>query len=238
MEKVSTDNRQNITSKRSDLGKAAVILFLVIILAAGGWYADHSKQKPSSTNKTSPVWVEFSSQKYGLKFNYLKTWGTPNFHVASQQSPGSSSATPIYSIFFSDLTSNQKRPALFITFSPDAPPINNCAVADKNCPTTSFLSGNLIKTMLSQDKKHFVKYTDNSFAVLTYPPSDHTGVLNIAQIVHLSKLGVSAASLSYTLNNVSQSCPKSQLAQNTQTQCITQTDYSDFSQALGSLSSL
>lgn len=237
MEKVSTNIEKNIPSKRPDLWKAVIILFFLIALAIAGWYI-YPKAHKTTSNTPIVSWAEYKATKYGFKFDYLKAWGTPSLHVESQQPlPGASSLTSIYAIAFPDSAAGQRQSALSITFSPDTSASNSCAPSDSNCPGTTFLSASLIKNILAHNKKSFVKYTDTSFATLA-SSSNHSLALNIAQIVNMPKLNVSAASLNYTLSQAAQSCPKSQLAQNTQTQCITQTDYSDFSQALGSLSSL
>jgi len=233
-------NSPNPSPRNPKISKRLVILIVVvaILIGAVGWYVNHSKQKPSGTNQAAASWTEFSSPKYGFKFSYLKSWGTPSLHVESQEPlPGESSPTSIYLVSFSDPGGSQKQSTLSISFSSDTSVQNSCPTTDKNCPGTTFLSGALIKNILTHDKKRFVKYTDTSFSTLASTPN-RSQVLSIVQIVNLSKLNVSAATLNYTLSDAAQSCPKSLLAQNTQTQCITQNDYNNFSQALGSLSSL
>lgn len=223
---------------------ALIVVVLVAVAALafwGGWYAsNHNKNSKSSSNNTSSsVWAEYPNQKYGFKLNYLKSWGAPRLSVGSQQtSSGSSATTSLYTITFSN-TSSSKQPTLYISFSADSAPASNCAQGDKNCPAAPSLSASSIRALLSQNKSQFVKYTASSFTTLTYPSTSlSTAILNIVQIVNLPKLSVSAAGLNYTLSNVPQSCPRSQLAPSTQDKCITQSDYTNFSQSLSSLSPL
>lgn len=182
---------------------------ILIILVSTGWFMWHQRQ-----DKTSQ-WTQYSNSKYGLKFDYLKTWGPPLVTERSGQKGKH------YELAFQ--TDAQRKLSITAAFDSEDAMDSGC-VADR-CGTSKAYTKQDVQNELAQRKKSYVKYGNSFYATLFTNPSDGiVGELYFYQIINLKKVNATAIQIAYTLGG-EKKCPSNQLASNDNTSCITRVTY-------------
>ena len=202
--------------------KILAIATILIILVFTGWLIWHRDQ-----GKTTG-WIQYTNSKYGLKFDYPKSWGLPLLTERSGQKGKH------YELAFQ--TDAQRK--LSITAAFDSKDAMDSGCAGGHCGTSTAYTKQDIQNELAKNKSSYVKYDDSSYATLsTDPTSKIAGELYFYQIINLKKVNSTAIQIAYTLGG-EKKCPSKQLAGNDNASCITQTTYDQVNEFAKSIQSL
>ena len=237
------DNNSNSSSNASPplhrhllSSRNFLVAFVILVIVVIGGFTAAKYHKKSNTPAQS-MWTTYVSQKYGFKFDYLKSWGKPS--VGAYDFLGGKKVA----VSFTNKINNVWKPG-----SP--PPVtthtysiimvsdtaaNACIAKGGECNGGPLATKSMILSQLKKPSAIHARQDSDSFALVsTNPYVKLQSLLEIYQIVSLPRLGISAVYGSYTIGGDSPDCVPNQLSF-ADRGCVTPKDYSDLSKSLKSV---
>lgn len=223
---------------RFKMPKLDIILafgLLVVVIVLASWHAASHKPSSSSNSSATSGWSQYSSSKYGFKFSYPGSWGTPQI-VANKGTTGSQYQV----VFVANPKSKDTNTNKNLTVSIE---MDSADYAKKICPSgqchtiSNVTTSKTIQSDLKTNSKSFVKYDSNSYGFIVVNPPASVSTLTVEQIVNIPKSDVSAATASYSLA-ASKGCAQGKFTPSTKSNCVTQSDYDTVNNALKSIQAL
>jgi hypothetical protein len=214
---------ENNTGATKTFHLANNITVLVIVLVAiaafiGGWYGGTRHNKASTGNKTASSLAIYKNQDNGFQLQYPTDWGSPNF------TSDAAGGTKHYALSFNKASFGNLN--------------YNITISMGQGTSQGVTSSNDVKTVL-KNKRSSVTISDNSsYATVAAVPQLKVSSLSETQIVNLSKISVTAATLTYQITGGLETCSQNKFAASSTGGCIAKTDYDTVNQVLKSLRSL
>jgi hypothetical protein len=207
-----------------------ILLIIVVVFAV--WDGRHNNNSASNSSFSAPAgWNEYKATKYGFKFSYPTSWGTPQV-TADKGKSGNH-----YQIGFTpDPKSKSANKNLSVLIGMDSSDYTSATCSSSACQgPNAALSSKTVQNNLKFGASTFIKRDATSYAFLSSTPD--SSFLTDVQIVNLTQVKASAASAIYRLQSAT-NCPPGKLAPISSKSCVTQASYSDINQVLKSLQDL
>jgi hypothetical protein len=215
------------------LAQNVTVLLLVLVAVVafiGGWYLGTKHQSSSQKAASTSNLLSYKNTKYGFQLMYPSDWGNPSttentinndthYIVRFQKSPVNATSFNI---------------SLWMDYSD---PKNSTCNASKQCFDPSAVTSVNIHDTLKNNKSVLTASDSSSYAIVSNPSGQNISSLTAAQIVNISKIKASAATITYQVSGVS-GCSSNKFATNSTSGCITHSDYETVNQVLKSLKSL
>jgi hypothetical protein len=206
------------TKKTFHLARDLAISVAVIIAVAAffaGWYGGSYHKTKSQSSQSSSL-LTYKDQKNGFQFMYPKNWGNPRF--TKTDADGST----YYALSFAKPPSGNLQYTVSIVMSKG----NNTSNSDG------------VKKVIKNKKSSLAINDDSSYAIVASLPNSQVNSLSATQIVSLNKIGITAATMNYTIMGGSANCPQNKFSTDTSGSCVTKADYDTVNQVLKSIKSL
>lgn len=235
----STPPYNSPKTKRS-YKKLLVFLVLVIILAAVGAFLWPAKKTLSPTASQSP-WADYSSQKYGFKFTYPKSWGNPQVREAVAGSGKHyliSFVSTSTKVGFDPKTKQLVLPNKSEWIEMDsADATSKSCTSETECEVIPGITESAVKTVLSKHDISLAQQDASSYAAVSAAPLyNQQSNLDVYQIVNLPKIKVSAAHGLFHISGKAAGCPQNKFSANIS--CVSRSDYNSLNKTLRSLKAL
>jgi hypothetical protein len=210
---------------KPDIIVSLVLLVIVVVFAV--WDGRHNNSASKSSSSSAAGWSEYKATKYGFKFSYPASWGTPAVSLTKGKT-GS-----FYQVGFTGgVVQKTAKPSVLINmYSKD---YVNTICSQTDCALQKSLDAQAVMDSLKNYLKLFIKHDDSSYATLNYSPSLHSSTLSDTQIVSVPKINVTAAAGLYAVTGAA-SCPIGKFAQATQQGCINNSDYNMLNKVMKSI---
>jgi hypothetical protein len=193
-----------------------IIALVAIVAFIGGWYAGTRHNQTISTSKITAIEASYKNPENGFQLMYPKDWGNPRF--TKTDADGST----YYALSFAKPPSGNLQYTVSIVMSKG----NNTSNGDE------------VKKVIKNKKSSLAINDDSSYAIIASLPNSKVNSLSATQIVGLNKIGITAATMNYTIMGSSANCPQNKFSTDTSGSCITKADYNSVNQVLKSIKSL
>jgi hypothetical protein len=198
-----------------------LLLLAVLVGAVAAFYPDDDKEVAPDP------WGTYTNEEFGIKFDYLKEWGSPDI----QKLPAST-GSQYFVTFTKPLNEKTIIKAVFDSEDLKKKPSPDCKPAGSSCVTKAVTSKSVMDGLAAEDKDQYVSYSDKSYSLFFSGGSASS--LSTYAVVDLEKINSSAALVDYSQFSRS-TCPSDDFAPNGTPDCVTAQTYDNVLRFINSI---